>query len=156
MKTSCSFVSRVFLHSLNQPKAFCSACGGATVLACSSPPLHLLLSPPVSWSQGKMLHKFWQDLSTLFKNNRFIWWCIDALLLQVTRGEVASSFPQTWGEQTHWGKPLSELCYIFKPEVRVCFRRLKPWLKVAWCSLKFAVNGIKGNSTSSSHEKTIN
>lgn len=43
MKTSWSFVARVFLHSLNQPTAFCSACGVASVLACSSPPLLLFI-----------------------------------------------------------------------------------------------------------------
>lgn len=37
VKSSWSFVARVFLHSLNQPKAFCSACGTTLVLACSSP-----------------------------------------------------------------------------------------------------------------------
>lgn len=36
MKTSWSFVARVFLHSLNQPTASCSACGVALVLVCSS------------------------------------------------------------------------------------------------------------------------
>lgn len=36
MKTSPSFVATVFLRSLNQPKAFCSACGAALVLPCSS------------------------------------------------------------------------------------------------------------------------
>lgn len=62
MKTSPSFVATVFLRSLNQPKAFCSACGAALVLPCSSPPLHHLLFYLLFWSQAKMLHTFWQDL----------------------------------------------------------------------------------------------
>lgn len=61
MKTSPSFVATVFLRSLNQPKAFCSACGAALVLPCSSP-LHHLLFYLLFWSQAKMLHTFWQDL----------------------------------------------------------------------------------------------
>lgn len=64
MKTSWSFVTRVFLSSLNQPKAFCSACGVAPVLACSSSPFHHLLFTPVFWSQAKMLHNFWQDFGS--------------------------------------------------------------------------------------------
>lgn len=62
MKTSPSFVATVFLRSLNQPKAFCSACGAALVLPCSSSPLYHLLFYLLFWSQAKMLHTFWQDL----------------------------------------------------------------------------------------------
>ena len=42
VKTSRSFVARVSLHSLNQPKAFCSACGTALVRARSSPSTSVL------------------------------------------------------------------------------------------------------------------
>lgn len=72
MKPSWSFVGKVFLHSLNQPQAFCSACGVASVLACSSLSLHRILFSAVFWSWGKMLHNFWQALRRYYQEKSIL------------------------------------------------------------------------------------
>lgn len=72
MKTSLSFVARAFLHSLNRPREFCSACGVASVLAGLSPPLCRLVCTEVYWSWAKVLHISWQDRTPFHKEVIYI------------------------------------------------------------------------------------
>lgn len=97
MKTSWSFVATAFLHSLNQPKAFCSACGVASVPACFSPPLHRLLCSQVFWSHAKKLHNFWQDLRPFHPEQYILLKISGERLLQVIWGDATSGFTQTRG-----------------------------------------------------------